>query len=71
MVLTTPLPGDVLVRRDEERERYSIVEADTGKRLAGPFDDERNANSVAMSDGEDAQRARLGLAPTVELVRLI
>jgi hypothetical protein len=70
MVLMTPLPGDLLVRRDEAREQFSIVDADTGKRLAGPFGEERNAESVAMAMGR-MRTVRVWAPRNGELVRLI
>ena len=47
-MMATPLPGDLVVRWEEVTEQYWIVEAESRKWVAGPFDDERHAFGVAL-----------------------
>jgi hypothetical protein len=68
-MMAVPLAGDLLVRRDQSTEQYSVVETDTGKPIAGPFDDEAYANGFALSMATK-RSVRAWTSRNGELVRL-
>jgi hypothetical protein len=67
-MLAIPLTGDLVVRPDPD-DLYTIVENDTGRVIAGPFDQQYLAVRVAESLATK-QNVRAWLQQEDEMIRL-
>jgi hypothetical protein len=67
-MLAIPLTGDLVVRTDQH-DLYTIVESDSGRVVAGPFDQQQIAVRVAESLAT-RQHVRAWLQQADELIRL-